>query len=104
VTRQDPEGRACSVRPNSGSAYRITSNAPGPLATEPAIPGHGVRMQHPQPLLALARSRSGRRISLGVCRSSGLDPGRLQQIRLGQPPGIVGWCPPGPGLLPSGRS
>ena len=83
-----------------GIAHRI--ERAGSFSAEPVIAGHREWMQSAQALLALAHRRRGGRVGAGP-RGGGAPGSRgLEQVGLGQPPGIVGGCPPGPGLRAGG--
>ena len=93
----------CVRRPaEQGQCLTDRVEGPGAFAAEPVVPCHGVRVQRTQPVFALARCRSGRRVSLGVRCGGAPDPGGLQQVGLGEPPRVVGWRPPGPCQLAGG--
>ena len=66
----------------------------GPFAAEPVIPGHRVRVQDTQPLLAFADSISGFGVGIGVGRCGAPRAGCLEQVGLIQEPRIAGRRPP----------
>src|ERR1035437_8610795 len=74
----------------------------GSLAAQPVVPGHGVRVQSMQPLLAFAYGRGGSRVDVGVRRGGAPGTCYLEQIGLDEPPRIMCRCPAGPRQLPGG--
>ncbi len=79
-----------------GFAHRV--ERAGSLAAEPVIAGHRERVQRAEAFFAFAHRRCRGGVGAGPRGGGAPGPGGLEQVGLGQPPGIVGGRPPGPGL------
>ena len=97
-------GARTRVRGAGEQGQRLTHRVErcGPFAAEPVIPGHRVRVQDTQPLLARADSISGLGVGVSVGRCRAPRAGCLEQISLIHESRIAGRRPAGSCQLISG--
>ena len=72
-----------------------------PFAAQPVVPRHGVRVQRPQPLLALACCGSSLGVDVGIRRGRSPHPRRLDQVSLAAAGNQAGGLPVSPVASPA---